>query len=512
MKIYKIKLIVCSLFVSVLLPGCTNLDEETFGSLSPDTYYNNEAEALSSVVGVYQSLSQVAHIGDPWRIAEFGTDEFIVPGRASGGWFDQNNIDIIKHVVAPTNATCGRAWKNIFQEIGTANAVLESLKASPNSANLKALIAETRALRAYGYFYAMDFWGNVPLVTVARIDPNNLPGTTPRAEIFKFVETELLESVEDLPSVTTVTRASYYPRFTKEAIYGLLATMYLNAQVYTGTPKWTEAVAMCDKVITTNKFSLEATVLDNFKSTNKQNFKEVISSFSVSPSNNAGSNQFILYAQNGLDKLRYNLPFTPANGYSTYQEALDRYQNQDVRKFLLQYGPQYYLDGTTPLAYPDGTQLNIIAVKDLISAEDNEGYKVLKYTPVGTSWSGSNGDNDLVLMRYADILLIKAEALFRGGTTTIADTPLNLINIVRGRSNASLLTTVTLKNIEDERARELIWEGHRRRDMIRFGTYFTGTWAFKTTPTATFRGLYPIPQEQRTANPKLVQNDGYPQN
>lgn len=512
MKIYNIKLILCSFIVSLCLPGCTNLDEETFGSLSPDTYYNNEAEALSSVVGVYQSLSQVVHIGDPWRIAEFGTDEFIVPGRASGGWFDQNNIDIINHTVAPTNATCGRAWKNIFQEIGTANAVLESLQASPNSANLKGLIAEVRALRAYGYFYAMDFWGNVPLVTVARIDPNNLPGNTPRKDVFTFIETEMLAAIQDLPSITTVNKASYYPRFTKEAIYGALATMYLNAQVYTGTPKWTEAIAMCDKVISTNKYSLEATVVDNFKSTNEQNSKEIISSFSISPAQNAGNNQFILYTQNGLDKLKYNLPFTPANGYSTYQEALDRYQNQDVRKSLIEYGPQYYLDGVTPLKYPNGTQLNIIAVQSLISAEDNEGYKVLKYTPIGTSWSGFNADNDLVLMRYADILLIKAEALFRGGTTTIADTPLNLVNTVRGRSNASLLSSVTLKNIEDERAREFIWEGHRRRDMIRFGTYFTGTWAFKTTQTAAFRGIYPIPAEQLTANPKLQQNPDYPAN
>ncbi|MEL1239774.1 RagB/SusD family nutrient uptake outer membrane protein [Flavobacterium flavipallidum] len=512
MKIYKIKLILCSFVALLCMPGCTNLDEETFGSLSPDTYYNNEAEALSSVVGVYQSLSQVVHIGDPWRIAEFGTDEFIVPGRASGGWFDQNNIDIINHTVAPTNATCGRAWKNIFQEIGVANAVLESLQASPNSGNLKALIAETRALRAYGYFYAMDFWGNVPLVTVARIDPNNLPGNTPRKDVFTFIETEMLAAIEDLPSITTVNKASYYPRFTKEAIYGLLATMYLNAEVYTGTPKWTEAVAMCDKIISTNKYSLEAAVVDNFKATNEKNSTEIISSFSIAPAQNAGANQFILYTQNGLDKLKYNLPFTPANGYSTYQEALDRYENQDVRKSLIEYGPQYYLDGVTPLAYPNGTQLNIIAVQSLISAEDNEGYKVLKYTPVGTSWSGFNADNDLVLMRYADILLIKAEALFRGGTTTIADTPLNLINTVRGRSNASVLSSLTLKNIEDERARELIWEGHRRRDMIRFGTYFTGTWAFKTTQTETFRGLYPIPQEQRTANPKLNQNPGYPEN
>ncbi|MFD0990114.1 RagB/SusD family nutrient uptake outer membrane protein [Mariniflexile jejuense] len=510
MKIYNIKLIFTLSIFTLCLSGCTNLDEETFGSLSPDTYYNTEAEALSSVVGVYQVLSRVVHIGDPWRIAEFGTDEFLVPGRASGGWFDQNNIDIITHTVKPTNATCGRAWNNIFQEIGIANAVLESLQASPNKENLKGLIAETKALRAYGYFYAMDFWGNVPLVTVARIDPNNLPTITPRSEVFSFIETEMLAAIQDLPSITTVDKASYYPRLTKEAVYAALATMYLNAEVYTGTTKWTQAITMCDNIISTAKYNLEANVVDNFKSTNEQNSKELISSFSVNPTQKALENQFILYTNHAPDKLKYNLPFTPANGYSTFQEALDRYENQDNRKKLIEYGPQYYLDGVTPLNYPDGTQLNIIAVQDLVSAQDNEGYKVLKYTPIGTTWSGFNADNDLVLIRYADILLIKAEALFRGGATTIPDTPLNLINTVRGRSNATLLSSLTLKDIENERARELIWEGHRRRDMIRFGTYFTGTWKFKTTQTETFRGIYPIPAEQITANPNLVQNPGYP--
>ena len=360
-----------------------------------------------------------------------------------------------------------------------------------------------------GIFYAMDFWGNVPLVTVARIDPNNLPGTTPRSEIFSFIETEMLAAIQDLPSITVVNKASYYPRLTKEAAYAALATMYLNAEVYTGTPKWTEAITMCDNIISTGKYNLEANVVDNFKSTNEKNSIELISSFSVDPNQKALENQFILYTNHAPDKLKYNLPFTPANGYSTYQEALDRYENQDNRKKLIEYGPQFYLDGVTPLNYPDGTQLNIIAVQDLVSAQDNEGYKVLKYTPIGTSWSGYNGDNDLVLIRYADILMIKAEALFRGGTTTIPDTALNLINTVRNRSNATPLGSLTLKDIENERARELIWEGHRRRDMIRFGTYFTGTWKFKTTQTETFRGIYPIPAEQLTANPNLVQNQGY---
>ena len=115
-----------------VLSGCTKLDEETFGSLSPDTYYKNEEEALSSVVGVYQLLSYNVDIGDPWRMKEFSTDEFIVPGRANGGWYDQSNVDLTNHVADANNNTILRAWTNIFQQIGTANAVLESLEASPN--------------------------------------------------------------------------------------------------------------------------------------------------------------------------------------------------------------------------------------------------------------------------------------------------------------------------------------------------------------------------------------------
>jgi hypothetical protein len=213
----------------------------------------------------------------------------------------------------------------------------------------------------------------------------------------------------------------------------------------------------------------------------------------------------MLYAQPSLDKQRYNLPFTPANGYSTYKEALDRYENADRRKSLLQYGPQTYANGQ-PLVDSRGTQLVLVPVKDYISAQDNEGYRVLKYVPEGVSWSGFNADNDLVLMRYSDILLMKAEVLLRNGNAAGA---LPLVNQVRARSNASQLTSLTLKNIEEERAREFIWEGQRRRDMIRFGSYFTETWTFKTTPTPTWRGIYPIPAEQITANPNLKQNPNY---
>lgn len=498
----KIKILAC---LFLFFTGCTKLDEETFGSLSPDNFYRTEKEALSSVAGVYSLLSQVVHIGDPWRVEQFGTDEFVVPGRASGGWFDQSQIDIIQHNVKPDNGRTATAWVNIFQEIGTANAVLQSLETSPNSANLKPLIAETRALRAYGYFYAMDLWGNVPIVTTARIDPKNLPTTNTRKEVFEFVTSEMLKAVEDLPSVKTVMKTSYYPRFTKEAIYAALATIYLNGQVYAGTPYWDKTLEMCEKVIGTGAYKLETDVADNFKSTNEDKSTEIISSFSVDPNKNAGGNQFILYTQHALDQKKYNLPFIPADGYSTTQEALDRYEDKDNRKKLIEYGPQYYLDGS-PMLLPNGQQLVLIPVKDLVGAEDNEGYKVLKYTPVGAKFVGFNGDNDLVLIRYADVLLMKAEALFRTGKTTEA---LDLVNQVRNRSKATPLQTLTLKDLEDERAREFIWEGQRRRDMIRFGTYFTGTWKFKTTTTAAWRGIYPIPAQQINANPNLKQNPNY---
>lgn len=500
------KILATGLLATTLLTACTKLNEEKFGSLSPDNYYTSENAALSSVVGVYQLLSYNVDIGDPWRMKEFSTDEFIVPGRASGGWYDQSNVDLTMHKEDVNNNTIARAWTYIFQEIGTANAVLESLEASPNKDNLKALIAETRALRAYGYFFAMDNWGNVPLVTVARIDPQNLPATTPRADVYNFIETEMLAAAADLPSARDVNHTAYYPRFTKESVYTALAYMYLNAEVYTGTQQWQKVVDMCNNVINSGAFSLTTNMIDNFASPTQAASTEIISAFTKDPTQNAGNNQFILYTQNGLDQKKYNLPFGPANGYSTTQAALNRYESQDTRRNFIEYGPQYYQDGVTPLTYTNGQQLVLIPVQDIVSAQDNEGYKVLKYTPIGAKWSGFNADNDLVLERYSDVLLMKAEALFRLGNAAGA---LPLVNQVRTRSNATALSSLTLQNIEDERSREFLWEGCRRTDMIRFGDYFTGTWPFKTTQSEAFRKLYPIPYAQIVANPNLVQNPGY---
>lgn len=501
-------IVVCSIGMG-MLSGCLNLDEELYGRLSPETYYQTEEEALSSVVGVYQFLSYMSRAGgDGWRVSEYGTDEFFCPGRASGGWYDEANMQIMAHKITPDNAALERVWEqSIFKIIGGANAVLASMESSPMRDNLKPLIAETRALRAYGYYYAMDYFGNVPLFTGAKVDANDLPKTAPRKEIFDFVVKEFTEAAADLPSITEVNRASYYPRLTKEAVYTALASVYLNAEVYADQAHWADVVTMCDNVIKTNAYSLEDKVGDCFLATNEANSTEVISSFAVDPARGVDGNEFILYAQHALDQKKYNLAFAPANGYCFTDEALNRYEAGDERLELLEYGPQYYQDGVTPLCDDDGNQLVLTTIKDMVAAQENEGYRVLKYSPVGVAWSGSRADNDYVLERYSNVLLMKAEALFRQGQQP--GEALELVNQVRRRSNLADWDELTLKKIEEERAREFIWENQRRRDMIRFGSYFTDTWFYKTTVTEEWRGIYPIPAIQLNNNPNLEQNPNY---
>lgn len=491
--------------------SCTNLDEELFGRLSPDNYYENEEQALSSLAGCYEYMAYMHWAGgDSWRIGEYGTDELFCPGRANGGWYDEYVEQIMEHKCTPENDRLNTCWNTyIFPGIGADNAVLASMQASPMADDIKGPIAEARTLRAYEYFYAMDYFGNVPLFTDARPDANNMPTTTPRKEVYDFVVSELTAAAEDLPSAKDVD-ASYYPRLTKEAAYTLLASVYLNAGVYSGTEHWQDVVTTCDKIINSGAFSLAEHVGDCFLSTNEGSCPEVIIAFSVDPTKNVDANQFILYAQHAVDKEKYGLPFAPACGYCFSDEALSWYDEpSDDRLSLLEYGPQYYLDGT-PIPNPDkstGEQLVLTALKSKTAAQNWEGYRVLKYSPIGATFSGSNADNDYIAERYSNVLLMKAEALYRLGQNT--DEALRLVNMVRQRSNCSPWTELSLEKIEKERAREFIWENQRRKDMIRFGSYFTEKTFYADGNTEQWRGIYPIPAQQINANPNLKQNPNY---
>lgn len=510
---------------ALLTPSCTNLDEELYGRLTPDSFFQTEEEAVSSVAGAYQYFARMFQAGgDGWRSAEYGTDELMCPGRSNGGWLDENVNQMMRHEVVPFNDRLNGLWNCIFPGIGLDNSLIETFEASPLKEQLKGVIAEVRALRAYQYYYAMDCFGNVPICTDARVSMSNLPKTSPRDKVFEFVVEEFKAAITDLPSVKEVD-ASYYPRFTKESAQAALAFVYLNGEVYSGKAYWKEVVDLCDAIINTGAFDLEERVGDCFRADMEGKTKEVITAISVDKSKGVDGNQYILYAQHATDQQRYGLPFAPACGYCFDDTALERFftaeeiaagyiadgkLGKDERTELLQYGKQYYLDGS-PIMDPDhaGQQLELTTIKDFIAAENKEGYRVLKYTPVGASFAGSDGNNDYIVERYSNVLLMKAEALVRKGEQL--NVALDLVNEVRNRSGLEDLKSaeLTLANIERERANEFIWEGKRRPDMIRFGSYFDSTWSYKKTVTPKWRGIYPIPGQQRSANPNLEQNPNY---
>lgn len=506
MKNYLINRVFGLLLLSMLLinSGCTKLDEELYGRVTPENFFKTDAEVLAALAGVYNNMGFAVNGGNAWRLLHLGTDEFIMVARSDGRWLDGGvYIEFFEHKWTPLNNRLG-SYNDIFRTIGSANAVLEGMQNSPNVANLKAQIAEARGVRAYAYFYAMDLWGNVPIVTTARIEPTNLPETKTRKEVFDFVVSELTAAAADLPSAKTVTSA-YYPRMTKEAAYAILALTYLNGEVFAGKSYWTECIDMCDKV-TAGGYILLPNYINNFIPANEGS-REFIFAISQDPTKAAGSNNFAQRTLHDSHRFRYNLPFIPQNGFNIVEDAYNRFEAQDIRRSLILAGPQFAADGVTPLRNIAGTaNLTLIPIVNPRLAAENEGYRLLKWQPDNT-WINGGASNDVATIRYAEILLTKAEAILRSGGN--AEDARTLVNQVRVRSNATPLATITLNNILDERGRELMWEGTRRRDMIRFGTFFTWTPFWKPAITPAFRGLLPIPASELSANPRLKQNPGY---
>jgi hypothetical protein len=292
---------------------------------------------------------------------------------------------------------------------------------------------------------------------------------------------------------------------TKEAAYAVLALTYLNGEIFAGQSYWPECIDMCDKVaaggyILTPDYNL------NFVPSNEGS-REFIYAISVDPAKTAGSNNFAQRTLHDSHRFRYNLPFTPQNGFNIVEEAYNRFEAQDVRRSMILTGPQYASDGVTPLRNIAGTApLVLVPIVNPKNAAENEGYRLMKWLPDNT-WLNGGASNDVATIRYSEILLTKAEAILRSGGS--ATTARDLVNLVRVRSNATPLTSIVLNDILDERGRELIWEGTRRRDMIRFGTFFTWQPFWKQGITPAYRGLLPIPAGELGANPKLKQNPGY---
>ena len=509
--------------VLLMLPACS-LTTQPKSVYTPGTFFKSDYSVLSALSGVYRNLASNIGMGPSYRLEEVTTDEEMVLAKIQGWWYSPHFLTLEEHTWASGQPYIYDTWNGYFNLVGQANALIASLqKSSVPKASLKGPIAELRSLRAIAYFHLMDLFGNVPVFTAPKVDPNNLPKQNTRNQVFDFVVKELSEAAQDLPSQNDV-GSSYYGRLTKEADWSYLAIVYLNAKVYTGTAQYGKAIAYSDSVINSGAYHLAANYFDNFAPDN-QNCPETIFAAVEDPNQPGGiGTPFVLKTMSGISGGLFGLPYTPQDGFSTRLSIKNLYEDQDVRKkMFLGYGPlvnpqngdtvkveKVVPDGNSTL-YKKGvstqgpTVYNIIKPTGLTKQPMNAGILWLKWQ-VDPNTNGGSAGNDFQYVRYADILLIKAEALLRsGGSQSEA---LDLVNQVRERSNATPLKTLTLDNILNERARELCFEMVRRRDLIRFGK-FTDAWQFKPKDDGAFRDLFPIPHDAIVANPNLKQNPGY---
>jgi hypothetical protein len=560
-NIFRLSALACMLLFFQI--ACTKLDTPTYSVTPLSQFWQTQAQIAAGEAPAYQQLQNVVNInGNVMEMIEPCTDEMLTPTRG-GDWGDAGHWNaLFYHNWTSTNNNWDNGWLAIFAGVSRCNLILNSVKAlNPQPSNVNSINAGLRTLRALYYYYAMDIFGNVPILTDTTTVSNI--ANSPRATVYNFIVSELKASLPYLPSNVD---ASTYGTATKYMAYSLLARLYLNQQVFAGTysslpavagtADWQDASNYCDSVILSGKYSLTSGYFDNFSSTNGSANNENI--FCVPyDAVNIPNNSPQMTTLNYYNQANFNMSAQPWNGFCA---AADFYYQNDTSSTYSQSGGNTYrtfndqrtgqwLVGqqfNNVYSYPPSS--NVLVASTTIAPIINVhtptlGDTLLFFTPVvpvfsngSTSFQstgvrnikyfpggqGQNLSNDVVVFRYADILLMKAEAQLRLGNTATAQPLLNQVRNRAYNGNAPALTA-TLGNVYWERARELAWEGVRRQDMIRYEMatnystlYFSQAYgasgqtpAKQADPANGQFFLFPIPSLEITANAALKQNPGF---
>lgn len=489
--------------------GCTDLEDKAEDAIATNSPI--EAGALdpaTTLQGTYSRLNSLTDQANVYALMEHPSDEMMGPTRGTD-WSDFGTWrQLHQHTWDASHNQIFAAWDQL--NTGALRATQTILLSGNNT-----IKAEASFLRAFFTFYVVDLFGKVP-VRLELNNPNEIPKVLTRSEAVEYMIDDLEFAVANLPSVG----ASSHGKATKEAAQFLLAKIYLNKPVYTaadpaGPYTFTAAdmqkvIEYCDLVISSGQFEL-TDYWTNFMWENSTESNEIIfgiENTSGSPVGNVRNRYYMT--------THYNQQPSGWNGFTTVAEFYDKWNDGgDIRKgaaipgvtnvigiragFLE--GQQFKGDGT-PLTDRGGNPLIFTEDVDLLYSNERQGVRVIKYIPQPGNLD--NPGTDYIFFRFADVLLMKAEGQFRSGNTSGA---LALINELRTERGASPLSAVTEQAILDERGFELYWEGWRRNDQIRFGT-FLNAWQEKPE-TASTAVLFPIPQRAVDTNPNLQQNNGY---
>ena len=535
-NIYKLFLLGCTV---ISVSACTDLDETLVGEVNAP--FNGEepnfgafdgggAGPSDAVASAYNQLreSGSANHGGYWSVQSVSSDEMAVTQKG-GDWYDGGIwIDMHRHTYGPSNGPVNGTWTAQYAAIGACNTALASGELDDNQT------AQVRALRAFFYYRLLDLYGRVKIVTTPGVDA---PQAT-RAEVFNFVESELLAALGianvtlamDLSASPLTTEVNPY-RINQYAALGLLAKLYLNAEVYTGTPRYTEAAAAAGYVIDNGSYVLcdtgcsvpnagkrpsvdsDPEELEGYAAVfapNNQDNPEII--WSIAYDNVSGANMnFAQMTLHYSSQFTWNIQNQPWNGYSALEEFYNSYDDADARKeanFIV--GEQSDYEGSVILDYAatDGN-LELTYTPDINELEPNAsrkgGARLGKFS--FRQGQRDNMDNDYPIIRLGDLYLIRAEATARAAgdwSQALAD-----VNTIRARAGFTEgLGSITADEFLAERGREMFMEVTRRQDLIRFGKFNDPWW--EKPASAPFRNVFPIPQEQIDASGgSLTQNPGY---
>lgn len=488
------------LSLTLCFGACTNLDEKMYSYIDQDDYGKTPEELASLIGPAYGTM--VTYVNYEFWMQQVATDEYMIPSKGIN-WLSEG-IHALYHKHEWTPAKTPNLWK--FTEVITINKIIDLLeKTTVEVADKERIFAELRVLRAFWYFHMLDNLGNVPIVT--KFEEGELPTNNTRKEVYDFVEKELLESLPDLTDKKT---PQTYAKVTKWVAHSILAKLYLNAEVYTGTPQWKNCMAQCDSVIDSQLYKLEPNIFDNFKVKNEGS-KENIWCIPYQAGRFTASFNAYQMSWHYSDGKGASFPvtFETWNGPCAVPSFVHSFDKDDTRYGSFLIGPRFKPNGN-PVYLSDGvTQLDyIIDFPTMVDSPENAGARLFKWE-VETGGISSMS-NDWAVFRYSDILLMKAECFLRTGFEPDART---LVNDVRRRnfSPEKPLPLLTLDLLLAERGFEFVFEGWRRNDQIRFDT-FGGTWSFKpdADPADKHTYLFPIPKSVLDKNPNLKQNPGYP--
>lgn len=489
--------------------ACTKLDEQLFSTLSANTFYRNERECVLAMGNAYTRLQyRGTSLWGLMGTQTLATDEACCPVRTQGTFLNNNGlwVRLNQHNFLPTMDPVNSSWEFSFLTAASCNQVIYEIEKSPAEFDSKPnMIAELKVLRAFAYYMALDLFGNIPVIL--DFTDTDLPQQKTRAEVFNIVEQELLNNMDMLDAAPA---PENYGRCTKPMAQAILAKMYLNAEKWIGTPRWQDALDMCNAIIGTGNYSLETDYFKNFM-INNENSRENI--FVLPYDRKVGWGlQLHQYTLHPAQAGNYNIAAPIWNGMVAPEAFYNLYASDDKRSNSWMVGQQYNASGQ-PLSTSSGAPLIFTPeISGYQTAGELQGVRCKKWEFSRDLQQNESMSADWAFVRYADILLMKAEALMRinGGTAT--QDAVDEVNKVRERAYGNTLNnyttgTLTLDELLNERGRELAWEGHRRQDLIRFGKW-QDAW-FGKPVTAAFKEVYPIPNREMQANPNLVQNTGY---